>query len=224
MAKKRRARGSGSVYRKGRVWWISYYGPDGRRHAESSESVRKGDAERLLLRRVGAREHNLPVIPRAEQLTFGEAAQAMVDDFATNGKRSIAVVRRRVAKHLRPYFGGRRLAGITRDDVTAYIAHRQRQGIVASRGERTGERVADVSNGEINRELQHLKRIFNLAIESGRLAMKPHIRMLREAPPRSGFFDPQQFEAVLRHLPPAIQPVVTFAYITGWRGSSEVLP
>ena len=223
MAKKRRARGSGSVYLKGRVWWLSYYGPDGRRHAESSESVRKGDAERLLLRRVGAQEHNLPVIPRAEQLTFDQAAQAMVNDFVANGKRSIAVVRRRVEKHLLPYFGGRRLAGITRDDVTAHIAHRQRQGIVASRGKRKGERIANVSNGEINRELQHLKRIFNLAIESGRLAMKPHIRMLREAPPRSGFFEPEQFESVLRHLPPAIGPVVTFAYITGWRIASEVL-
>ena len=49
-----------------------------------------------------------------------------------------------------------------------------------------------MSNGEVNRELQHLKRIFNLAIESGRLAMKPHIRMLREAPPRSSFFEPEQ--------------------------------
>src|SRR5437899_2349624 len=45
--KRRRARGSGSVYRIGRIWWISYYGPDGKRHAESSESERKGDGERL---------------------------------------------------------------------------------------------------------------------------------------------------------------------------------
>lgn len=71
----RRARGSGSVYLKRRVYWISYYGPDGQRHAERSESERKGDAIRLLQRRVGARENHLPVIPRAEQLTFHEAAR-----------------------------------------------------------------------------------------------------------------------------------------------------
>ena len=222
--KTRRPRGSGSVYRKGRVWWISYYAPDGRRHAESSESTRKGDAERLLRRRIGAREHNLPVIPRAEKLTFIEAAQAMLDDFAVNAKRSLSAVRGRIGNHLLPYFGARRLVGITRDDVTAYVAHRQAEGIVAVKGERRGQRIGDVSNGEINRELQHLKRIFNLAIEGGRIATAPKVRMLKEAPPRSGFFEREQFEAVLRHLPPEIGPVVTFAYITGWRIASEVLP
>ena len=34
---------------------------------------RKGDAERLLQRRIGAREHGLPVIRRAEALTFDAA-------------------------------------------------------------------------------------------------------------------------------------------------------
>lgn len=31
-------------------------------------------------------------------------------------------------------------------------------------------------------------------------------------------------EAVLKHLKPALQPVVRFAFITGWRVPSEVLP
>ena len=65
----------------GRIWWISYHGPDGKRCAESSESERKGDAERLLQRRVGAREHNLPVIQKAEQLTFDDAAQAVITSY-----------------------------------------------------------------------------------------------------------------------------------------------
>lgn len=93
--KTRRARGSGSVYRKGRMYWVSYYGPDWRRHAESRESERKGDAIRLLQRRVGARENNLPVIPRAEQLTSNEAARAVLDDVAKD-KRSLRVAQRRI--------------------------------------------------------------------------------------------------------------------------------
>ena len=62
--KRRRARGSGSVFLKGRVWWIAYHGPDGKRHAESTESERKGDAERRCTRQCEldcagcAREHN----------------------------------------------------------------------------------------------------------------------------------------------------------------------
>lgn len=47
--------------------------------------------------------------------------------------------------------------------------------------------------------------------------------MLKEAPPRRGFFEADQFHAVCRCLPAELAPVITFAYITGWRGPSEVL-
>ncbi len=80
-----------------------------------------------------------------------------------------------------------------------------------------------VSNGEINRELTLLKRTFNLAIQAGKLIHKPHIPMLVENNVRTGFFEPDQFEAVARQLPPALSPVVAFAYITGWRIPSEAL-
>jgi integrase len=216
---KKRPNGSGSVYRQGRIWWFAYTGPDGKRKAESSESTRKSDAERLLQRRTGAREHGLPVIPRAEQYTFEEGAQAMLNDFRVNGKKSRDEVERRIRLHLQPWFGGKRLTGITKADVDAYIAHRQAQGIV-----RKGERVGDVSNAEINRELQHLKRIFNLAMQGGRLGSRPHIPMLRENNVRTGFFEPAALASVLRHLPTDLQPVIRFAAITGWRVSSEVLP
>jgi integrase len=224
--KHRRARGSGSVYKMGRVWWIAYRGPDGKRKAESSESERKGDAERLLQSRVGAREHNLPVIPRAEKLTFNDAAQAVLDDYKINGKRSEDNVKRRLTKHLTPFFGGRRMASITGADVTAFVAHRQQQGIVAFKGKRKGERTGDVSNSEINRELGLLDRIFSLAIKQNRLpaSSKPHIPKLREPAARSGFFEKDQVAAVVAHLPAEIQPVVEFAYITGWRLQSEIAP
>jgi hypothetical protein len=104
MKKRRRPRGSGSIYRPSasRIWWISYFGPDGKRQAESSESQRKGDAERLLRRRIGAKEHNLPVIPRAEQLTFDDAAKAVVIDYEINKKPSLTQLKRRLKNHLTP--------------------------------------------------------------------------------------------------------------------------
>src|SRR5262249_3671418 len=37
-------------------------------------------------------------------------------------------------------------------------------------------------------------------------------------------FEHDQYKSVLAHLPAEIRPVVTFAYITGWRIASEVLP
>src|SRR5207245_212014 len=88
--------------------------------------------------------------------------------------------------------------------VRAYIEKRQRAGF---------------SNGSINRELAALKRAFHLAV-TGKLLSHDHvpsIELLQEAPPRSGFFEPDQFQAVLKRLPPPIQPVALFGYETGWR-------
>lgn len=42
--------------------------------------------------------------------------------------------------------------------------------------------------------------------------------------PRSGFFEREQYGGVMTHLPAALQPVIAFAYVTGWRIDSEVLP
>src|SRR5260370_23448485 len=41
--------------------------------------------------------------------------------------------------------------------------------------------------------------------------------MLKEGPPRAGFIEAEQFEAVLRYLRPEIKPVALFAHETGWR-------
>ena len=81
-----------------------------------------------------------------------------------------------------------------------------------------------VSNGEINRELTVLKRMFTLAMQAGKILHRPHIPMLAEDNVRTGFFEREQFESVRSHLPADLQPVITFAYITGWRIASEVLP
>ena len=177
--KRRRTKGDGSVYRQGRFWWIAYQHPDGTRRKESTRSERRPVALRLLRTRIGAGANNLPVIARAEQLTFHDAAQAVIDDFVANKKQSEDVVRRRIRLHLLPYFGTRRLVGITSADVTAFIAKRQTDSIVIRRahvddaGQIVPAVTKPVSNGEINRELQILERIFSLAIDSGRIATKP---------------------------------------------------
>ncbi|HEX5474971.1 MAG TPA: tyrosine-type recombinase/integrase [Vicinamibacterales bacterium] len=218
--KRRRTRGDGSIYRKRRMWWFAYVGPDGQRRQESSGSTVKEDAVRLLRRRTGAREHGLPVIANAEKLTFEQAAQAMFDDFKTRGRRSLDEAERRVRLHLLPFFGGRRIASIAEADVQAFVAHRREQGIV-----RKGERARDVSNGEINRELQHLKRILNIAVRRGQLGRRPEIAMLDErASVRTGFFEPVMLSSVLAHLPEELRPPIRMGSITGWRINSEVLP
>jgi integrase len=48
--------------------------------------------------------------------------------------------------------------------------------------------------------------------------------MLKERNVRTGFFEAAQFEAVRKRLSPPLQAVARFAYLTGWRVLSEVLP
>jgi len=51
----------------------------------------------------------------------------------------------------------------------------------------------------------------------------PKIKLLRDDNARQGFFEPHEYASVPRHLPDELKPVITFAYITGWRIKSEVL-
>jgi hypothetical protein len=49
------------------------------------------------------------------------------------------------------------------------------------------------------------------------------IGMLDEDNARKGFFEPDQLQTLLKHLPAYLSPVFRVAYITGWRVKSELL-
>jgi integrase len=125
------------------------------------------------------------------------------------------------------------MISITTADLRAFVAKRQKDGVVVRR-RRAGkvppgedaivEVWLPVSAAELNRELTTLKRMFSLAVQAAKLHYKPHFPMLRENNVRKGFFERDQYLAVLKHLPEAMRPIVTFAYVTGWRINSEVLP
>ena len=101
------------------------------------------------------------------------------------------------------------MAGITTADVRAFI---------------TARLEAKASPGEINRELSLLKRMF-YPRRAGRQALRSsaHSHAGGEQRPRRGSSSGSSLTALRTHLPDAVQPVVTFAYVTGWRIRSEVL-
>lgn len=114
----------------------------------------------------------------------------------------------RSVSQLKRVFGGRRAQSVTAADVSGYVSGRQADGL---------------TNGSINRELAALKRMFNLALQNGKLVRKPYIEMLEENNVRRGFFEWTDFEAVRQRLPECLQGPMTFAYFTGWRLRSEIL-
>jgi integrase len=94
-------------------------------------------------------------------------------------------------------------------DLTAYVVHRQGQG---------------ASPASCNNELATLRRAFRLAVRGGELVHMPHVPMLTLNNARQGFFERHEFDAICMHLPIEYQAPVRFAFVTGWRLTSEVLP
>lgn len=226
----------GELKKRGEIWWIRYY-KNGRRYEESSGSTKEGDAKSLLRLREGDIERGVAITPKVGRIRFDEAAKDVLNDYRTNRKRSLDDVERRIEMHLKPFFGNRRMASITTADIREYIDSRQKETTVVRKAFTFTARdgtprqvpeqrrpIAGVSNAEINRELTALKRMFNLAIQAGKLIQKPHIPMLKEDNVRVGFFERDQFLAVLAHLDEPVRQAATFAYLTGWRIDSEVLP
>jgi integrase len=78
--------------------------------------------------------------------------------------------------------------------------------------------------GTINRELAVLRAALMLGARHTRPKVDrvPYIPQLRGNNPRQGFFEHEEYGAVLAQLPEYLRPVVTFAYHTGWR-KEEVL-
>jgi integrase len=198
----------GSIYKRGRIYWIKYY-RDGRAMRESSESTRESDARGLLAKREGAIANGLRITPKNIRITIDELLSDVVNDYRANGRKSTDDLERRINKHLLPFFGKRRAAWISTSDARRFIVERQEAG---------------ASNGEINRELATLKRAYSLGLQSQRIFQKPYIPLLEESNVRVGFFELDQFEATMKHLPDHLRPVIHFAYITGWRTLSEILP
>ena len=225
--------GSGYSPKRSPDPWGKYH-QHGRPVRESTGTKNETVARRMLRAREGDVERGIPIDPKVGRVTFHEAAEDMLNDYKANRKRTYVDAKRRIDKHLAPFFGNKRLSSITASDIRAYIAKRLADTYLAHPARRVKRRTGTwqelpevrrpVSVGEINRELTVLKRMFSLAIEAGKLHHKPHFAMLREDNVRVGFFEREQYEAVLAHLPEGMRPVVTFAYVTGWRINSEGLP
>jgi integrase len=177
----------------------------------SRESEKKGDAQALLTSRLGDSGKGIAVSPKIGKVVLREALQAVIDDQTTRGRKSIDATQRRIDLHVLPYFGpDRRMSTISGQDVESYRAFRMT------------EQKAKLAT--TNRELAVLRRAFRLARKRGVLMVIPDIETPKEDNARTGFLEPAQFDAICAHLPADLQAPVRFAYITGWRFKSEVLP
>jgi integrase len=181
------------------TWWISY-SVHGKRHKENAESVNRADAVRLLKQKIGEAAQGRPVGAEVERTTLDDLLAMIEADYIANGRRSLNRVQA-AAAHLREVLGAARKARDIGDDtVVAYAAHRLKEGAKPS---------------TVNYEMAMLRRGFRLGRR--KVSATPEIKRLQVDNARKGFFEPEQFRAVLRHLPEHLIPLARVAYITGWR-------
>jgi integrase len=194
----------GSVYRRGRIWWVQYC-HRGHVLRESSRSPNRADAREFLRARLGEMAAGQsPALLR--ETGFEELTNLLTLDYAINGRKSAADLSYRVA-HLREHFGRLLASEISYDAMTRYISARMAEGAAPA---------------TVQHELACLGRMLTLAVRSRRLAVKPPIPTIKLHNARTGFFETEDVERVAQYLPECIAAVVRFAYLTGWR-RSEVL-
>ncbi len=188
------------------TWWVQY-SVRGKRFRESSGSSNRVDAVNLLKRRIGDASQGRTIGPQAEKTRFKQLTQMLIDDYRANGRRSLKRIKASVG-HLLAFFGDEFAMDITGDRVASYTAYRREEKAAAA---------------TINRELAALKRAFRLGEKVGKVIQRPEVSMLREDNRRKGFFEAEEYRAVVKHLPEELKPIIQTAYITGWRIASEIL-
>ena len=176
----------------------------------TSQSPRKKDAE-ALARELLARRDKGELVPGGRKCTIGDLLDDVLLDYRINGKKSLWLAQIIVERHVRPVFGAVRVTDLTTSDVQRFIAKRQAEG---------------AKNGTINHDLSLLRRGFNLGqqctppkVSPGRV---PRFQMLAEDPPRKGFLEDREYQALFGALSEEIRPILAFGYYTGCR-KSEVL-
>lgn len=194
-----RARSAGgSVYRRkgSSVWQLKYRRGD-RWVQESSGTRHKAEARRLL-------EHKV-YLASAGQLpgtaTFEQTIGLLLNDARVRGLKSVSRMAR-AGRALLARLEGLRAKDVGHSALLKYAAQRQAQGCAAD---------------TVKLELDVARRALKLALRTGWLTTLPEFPRIRNLHVRSGFFEPQQWADVRKHLTADFRDAADFAYRTGWR-------
>jgi integrase len=198
-------RGDGRIYkRKGsNHWWISYC-HQGKEVRESSKSTEYRTARKLLKRRLqelGADALGLqPFVPRQDQITINNLLDALEHDYKIRNKDTPSS--KSHLRRARDNFGHYRATALTPKHIDAFIEQELDNGLAPA---------------TINRCTQLLSQAYNLALRRKEISARPYIRKLPENNARQGFFEHDEMERVVAHLPEYLKDACRFAYLSGWR-------
>jgi integrase len=207
---RRARRGSGHLYRRGKVWWFKWYDANGVPQYQSSHLRDREAAETMLREQLNQRARGAPPLPDPWRVSVDVLLDNLLAEYRMQRRRSVDRVDL-ACRHLLRFFGGRAAASVRGVDIAKYVELR-----------RADE--AAPAPATINRELAALRRAYRLAVRDGLLTAMPIVQTLSEDNVRTGFIEAEQLEAISRRLTPDTADAVRFMYVTGWRSRSEVFP
>lgn len=204
-----RERGTGSLKKRGEVWWIKFY-DHGRPVRESAGTSDERKAKKLLRQRLG--EVATGAFVDAKSVKYADLREAYFLDYETQGRKSLkrdgeGKPYSDAVNRLDAFFGGWKVSEIDVDALRKFQRELQEKGL---------------SNASINRSVSALRRMFNIKRKEGKLRSTPYFPMLREGPPRKGFFERADYDALSNALPDYARLPLAIGFFTGMR-RAEVL-
>lgn len=202
--KQSRPRGTGSIYLRGKTWWISY-SQNGRPFSESSRSDKQSVAEKLLRSRLADITRDEFIEPAKRKVLMLELATDFLLYYEAKQFKSYEHAKRRWELHLRPFFAFLRAEQVTSSLLDRYIAERRKQ---------------NASNGSINRELAGLHTMLVVAVRNKKLkrAMICEFPRLDEsASIRQGFIEDGDRAKLLEGSELWFRAMVETGRTFGWR-------
>jgi integrase len=177
-------------------WLIKFY-LDGRPVRETTGTPDREEAEAFLARRVEEATRGTFRGP-SDRITFEQMGELLLRNCAFKSNRTDPS---RFVRQLATAFGTLRGEEITEDRIAEYSRNRLEHDGAAP--------------ATLHRELSALRPMLRLA--SHRLPRVPVIDMPRVRNARLGFFEEEDLQAILPHLPDHARNLVEFLYLTGWR-------
>lgn len=200
-------RGLGTIFRQrnSRFFWMQYF-VDGRRVRESTKCDRLKAAQDVLrnklleIQQQGGSSGSAPA-------KIANLYALIENDYSKNGRKSIVHLRGLWNNHLSVFFADLATTKLSTEQIDTYVRRRLDDG---------------AANASVNRELSALKRMYKLAIKSGRLKTMPYIAMLKERNVRSGFVKDADYQALARETAKVglwLRGLFEVAYTYGFRKS-----
>ncbi len=210
--KQKTRRGSGRIYQpKGSsIWWIEVW-INGVQHRETTREYDKQEALAFLERRraeIAMGRFN----GSTSKVTISELMEDVLAEARIKRLKSYVDIEGRWRLHLKPAFGHLKAAQLTRATLKEHVERRLAAG---------------AKPATVNRELEVLKRAYNLGAQSDppKVLRVPHFPRLKENNVRQGFLDIAGYERILEQCiiaGPWMRGVFELGYTLGWR-EAEVL-